>query len=364
MTFTDQIKSLVKIKGSLTIAEFMQEALFNPVHGYYQKKNPIGKEGDFTTAPEISQVFGELIGLYFLNLFGNAKRPIAVVEMGAGRGVLFRDLLLMAEKLAKNNIAVAQNFLQKSTFHIIEISPALQEEQKKTLAKIGVSIKWHKDFQSFVKELKTNEEIYFVANELFDCFPINQFVKTPEGWCEKVVSLRGEELDFFVEKFNPLKDKLINELVTLELAKDIAQNAVFEYSSSAVSFMKDLSESLRDRGGIGLIIDYGYSKNEFKDSLQSVKGHKPHDCLKSVGDADLTSLVNFPILEQVAKDISLNSSLVSQKELLEGLGVEDRRKILLLDKSKEQQDDINSRINRLIEPSQMGELFKCLIIWK
>jgi SAM-dependent MidA family methyltransferase len=406
MTFVDYLKSLIKIKGSLTIVEFMQEALFNPLHGYYQKKIPIGKDGDFITAPEISQVFGELIGLYFLNLASGSKKPIALVEMGAGKGSLLRNFLLMIKKLAEKNIIEAQNFLEKTSIHIVEISPVLQKIQKESLAEIGIKINWHDNFQGFLENVKKDEEIYFVANELFDCFPINQFIKTQEGWCEKVISLKDEELEFFIEGFNPLKNKIVEQLIKeslvceqglwtpqqvwgnkLEIAPPVChpaivagsispdnklgfvgngveENAVFEHSFSAANFMQELAQALHNQGGVALIIDYGYSKNEFKNSLQALKNHQFHDCLKNIGDADITALVNFSLLEKIAKKLALNSSLVSQKEFLEGLGIEERRKILLAEKNDEQKSDINSRINRLIEPGQMGELFKCLIIWK
>jgi len=380
MTFADYLKSLIKIKGLLTIAEFMQEALFNPLHGYYQKKIPIGKDGDFITAPEISQVFGELIGLYFLNLASGSKNPIALVEMGAGKGSLLRDFLLMIKKLAEKNIIEAQNFLEKISIHIVEISPALQKIQKENLAEIGIQIKWHNNFQGFLESIKQDEEIYFVANELFDCFPINQFIKTQEGWREKVISLKDEELEFFIEGFNSLKNKIVEQLIKESLVCEqgsissdnklgfvgngVEENAVFEHSFSAANFMQELAQALQNQGGVALIIDYGYSKNEFKNSLQALKNHQFHDCLKNIGDADITALVNFSLLEEIAKKLALNSSLVSQKEFLEGLGIEERRKILLAEKKDEQKSDINSRINRLIEPSQMGELFKCLIIWK
>jgi len=380
MTFVDYLKSLIKIKGLLTIAEFTQEALFNPLHGYYQKKIPIGKDGDFITAPEISQVFGELIGLYFLNLASGSKNPIALVEMGAGKGSLLRDFLLMIKKLAEKNIIEAQSFLEKTSIHIVEISPALQKIQKENLAEIGIQINWHDNFQGFLENVKKDEEIYFVANELFDCFPINQFIKTQEGWCEKVISLKDEELEFFIEGFNPLKNKIVEQLIKESLVCEqgsissdnklgfvgngVEENAVFEHSFSAANFMQELAQALHNQGGVALIIDYGYSKNEFKNSLQALKNHQFHDCLKNIGDADITALVNFSLLEKIAKKLALNSSLVSQKEFLEGLGIEERRKILLAEKNDEQKSDINSRINRLIEPSQMGELFKCLIIWK
>lgn len=364
MDFTHHLKSLINIKGSLSISQFMQEALFHPKYGYYQKGNPIGKDGDFTTSPEISQVFGELIGLYFLNIISHTKKPVAFVEMGAGTGRLLRDLLVMVQKLADKNIVEAQKFLQQSSFHIIEVSPSLQKVQQKTLSEMGVEIKWHVDFQTFTQSLQTEEELCFMANELFDCFPIDQFIKTQQGWCEKVVSLKDEALDFFIEDINPMKSKMIENLVSLEKESEAKQGDVFEHSSSAISFMQELSKTIHQRGGLALIIDYGYCQNAFKNSLQSVKKHQFHNCLENIGDADMTSLVNFSALDNVAKEEKLQTSLVSQGEFLKAVGVEERRKLLLAGKTEAQQKDINTRIDRLIDADQMGDLFKCLIIWK
>lgn len=398
----NSLKSLIKINGPITIAEFMNEALFNPTYGYYQKKIPIGKAGDFTTAPEISQVFGELIAIYFINLASHAKRPIALVEMGAGRGNLFKDLLQVIKKLAEKNIPEAQNFLRKTTFNIVEISPALQKNQQENLSEIGVQINWFSNFQDFTNSLEKNipeREIYFIANELFDCFAINQFIKNSQGWCEKTVGINGEELGFFTEKFDPIKNGIIEKLLTnsntrhpwhavprisgilnsasseaelmrssdAEASKDdevVGEGAVFEHSFSAANFMQELSLALQKQGGIALIIDYGYIKNDFVNTLQALKNHQFYDCLKTPGEADITALVNFPMLENIAKNYSLNSSLISQADFFLSLGIEERRKILLENKSLQQQDEINSEIDRLIDKKQMGKLFKCLIIWK
>lgn len=355
MNITDQIKSLIQIKGHLSIAEFMQEALFNPKYGYYQKAQPFGKEGDFITAPEISQVFGELIGLYFLNLSATSKNKIALVEMGAGKGTLMYDLLWGIKKLADKKVAIAQDFLQRTSFHIVEISPVLQAQQQQKLHDFHIT--WHKDFAQFVHHIK-DEQIYFVANELFDCFPINQFVKTTDGWCEKVLSLKDEKLQFFIEEFNPIKHQTITQLVH----EETPHHGVFEYSFAAMSFLDELLQSLTT-GSVALIIDYGYIKNEFRDSLQSLKNHQYHHVLENIGQADITALVNFAALQQRAQKWQRHSSLVTQKEFLESLGIKERSQMLLEGKNEQEQQDIMSQINRLTHEKEMGELFKCLIIW-
>ena len=152
-----------------------------------------------------------------------------------------------------------------------------------------------------------------------------------------------------------------------EASKDdevVGEGAVFEHSFSAANFMQELSLALQKQGGIALIIDYGYIKNDFVNTLQALKNHQFYDCLKTPGEADITALVNFPMLENIAKNYSLNSSLISQADFFLSLGIEERRKILLENKSLQQQDEINSEIDRLIDKKQMGKLFKCLIIWK
>lgn len=369
----DNLKSLIKINGPITIAEFMQEALFNPNYGYYQKKVPIGKEGDFTTAPEVSQVFGELIALYLLNLASNSTKPIALVEMGAGRGNLFKDLLRTINGLSDKNIKEAKDFLARSSLNIIEISPALQKKQEENLCQVTGKVNWYQTFQDFLSSNENNErEIYFIANELFDCFPINQFIKTEQGWCEKTVGNKDEELAFFIEKFDPIKNRLVEKLIgnqvppkVKERAKERAkeQDVIFEHSFSAVNFMQELSQAISKHGGIGIIIDYGYLENKFSNTLQALKNHEFYDCLKTPGEADLTSLVNFSLLEEIANEQNLNSSLVSQSQFLIGLGIEERRKTLLIGKTDEEKVQINSQIDRLIDKEQMGELFRSLIIW-
>ena len=159
------LKSLIKLQGPLTVSQFMNEALFHPKFGYYTNNQPIGRDGDFITAPEISQVFGELIAAYQVNLWQNNynSQEINLVEMGAGKGTLMHDILRFASKIP--------NFLEKTTVNIIELSPKLQEIQKKNLQ--DFKIKWWSSFDDFY-ENNQEKPIFFLANELFDCFAINQ----------------------------------------------------------------------------------------------------------------------------------------------------------------------------------------------
>ena len=385
--FENYLKELIIHTGPVSVADFMNEVLFNPKYGYYQKKPAIGKDADFITSPEISQVFGEIITSYLLNFF-IAKNPVLnfdikininLVEMGAGRGTLMKDILISLKKLADIGIVSAKYFLQFCSFNIIEISPLLTKKQQENLQEIilktAVKINWYKDFKEF-QALNSNCEIYFIANELFDCFAVNQFIMAGEGpgkqklWHEIKVGLEqlGQEKNFkfLRDNFNPVIHELVKKLAAAEVLEDnleFTEGAVFEHSFAAVNFTQELAEYIRSNSGLALIFDYGYIKNRLVNSLQAIKNHQPKGIFEELGDCDITALVNFSALERTAKNCGLNSSVVTQREFLVCLGIEERRQVLLIGKNDSERSEINSAINRLIDQSQMGELFKCMILW-
>ncbi len=346
------------------ISHFTSRALFHPTSGYYRTRNPLD---DFVTAPEISQVFGELIAAYLLQISSTKKSKdlhplvaqleampqtrnlplnrgkISLVEMGAGKGTLLRDILVSVKKLAEKKNLQAADFLEHTMFHIIEINEVLKKIQQENLKNFSVT--WHENFSDFLREA---DEIFFISNELFDCFPIDQFVKTDIGWCERLIG-SGK---FITKNFDPEIHQFVQNLVQV----DAPFGAVFEHSFAAKSFMAQLCEALKTRGGIAINFDYGYVKTEFANTLQAVKNHQKVEVLKNVGEADITAHVDFSALEKIAKNFELNSSLITQREFLISLGIEERRKIL--------PPSENSAIDRLISLDQMGELFKTHIIWK
>jgi NADH dehydrogenase [ubiquinone] 1 alpha subcomplex assembly factor 7 len=270
--------------------------------------------------------------------------------MGAGRGTLMRDLLAFADKIP--------GFQEAFNIHIIEISPKLQNIQKENLP--NHQINWWKNFSGFY-EKNHHQLIFFIANELFDCMAVSQFVKTKKGWQEKVVTIGPEDkLHFALADYNEIVNEKIRQLIKTD---NVKEDAIFEYSNSAQNLMIEIAGAIKKTGGIGIIIDYGYIKNEFKNTLQAVKNHQYCDVLKNAGDADLTALVNFAQLENIAKDNKLNTSIVTQKEFLESLGIEMRREKLIFGKTDSEKKQINSAIDRLIDVGQMGELFKGLIFW-
>lgn len=347
----------------MKVSEFMNQALFRENTGYYKSKNPIGRDGDFITSPEISQVFGEILAAYLLQISTIKNNEIALVEMGAGAGTLFKDILHIIKKLAAKNNEIALSFLQKTSFHIIEINPVLVKRQKQNLSDFKVF--WHENIEKFAKNAQ-NKEIFFISNELFDCFAIDQYVLSEIGWRERVVipNQYSKYGQFSLAKFDKEIDNFVkSNLKKLGIEPNLApMGAVFEYSQLAHDFMNELCFLIKKQGGIAINIDYGYVKNNFINSLQAVKNHKKCDILKDVGQCDITALVDFTSLSAIIKEHNLEFSLVTQAQFLQNLGIEQRRQALLSN-NPDKKEDINSAIDRLINPDKMGELFKFLIFW-
>ncbi len=327
----------------MKISEFISRALFDENSGYYRKKKPIGKKGDFITSPEISQAFGEVLAAFLLSSTSNSSNNFSLVEAGAGNATLFFDVLNTISKLAESNNSLARSFLERANFHVIEINESLIDIQKDRLSQFHV--KWHRSFREFISE--NNRELVFFSNEFFDCFPIDQFVSTDIGWCERLT----DGAKFFHKSFDPE----INKFVSSRVGSDKPFGAIYEYSAEAEIFMADLCSYIKEFGGMAVNIDYGYFYPDFSNSLQSVKNHKKVGIFDFIGESDITSHVNFGILDQIAKNYSLNSSFITQGEFLTSLGIEERRKMLPSE---------SAAIDRLINNDQMGQLFKCHIIWK
>lgn len=357
------LKSLIKNNGAISVAEFFNEAMFNAIDGYYTTKKPIGKKGDFITSPEINQVFGELISAYFFNLILASNKKIALVEMGAGNATLFYDVISTIKKLAQK-LNKFEEIKSRLSLNIIEISDSLTKIQKEKLAILSkdfCEINWYKNFADFQRN-NSDREIYFFANELFDCFPTHQFKKTSQGWQEILVDFIDNKFVFILENFSELKHKMVSKLALAHDINNPQESDIFEHSFKADQLMTEISYAIQTQGGVGLAIDYGYFTSPLKSTFQALKNHEFSNVLENIGESDLTFHVDFKGLERIAKMHSLKTSLISQREFLLSLGIEERRKTLL--ENSQNKDDINLSIDRLIDPKQMGELFKCLIFWK
>jgi NADH dehydrogenase [ubiquinone] 1 alpha subcomplex assembly factor 7 len=365
MSLEELIKSRIRAHGNITVADYMEIVLSHPEHGYYMKRDPLGVAGDFITAPEISQVFGEIIGAWLVHnwqLSGSPKE-VALVELGAGRGTLMADILRTTKNI--------KGFHEAVSVHLVEISPILKQKQWKSLAGKHSRIEWHKTIDTLPQI-----PILLVANEFFDALPIRQFVSHSDGWHERMVGLAGGELVFvntLASVMLPISVMSIQSIledlggVLGNQSQDVSANAtkekVIETCEPSIMIIRQISEHIATHGGAALIIDYGYNEGSFGDTLQAVKNHKHHPVLKDIGDADITAHVDFLALSQAAQMEGVNvHEIIPQGAFLMRMGAGDRTTSLCKISTPEQQKSLISGLKRLADPAEMGELFKVLAI--
>nr|WP_026304422.1 class I SAM-dependent methyltransferase [Kaistia granuli] len=326
--------------GPITIADYMAACLGDPEHGYYMAREPFGVAGDFITAPEVSQIFGELIGLWAVECWRRMGSPDAFVlaEIGPGRGTLMADALRAAR--------IAPGFEQAATIVLVETSPRLRAVQNDTLA--GHAVRWAER----VDDLPDGPTI-LLANEFFDALPIRQFLRTPEGWAERMVGLRDGELAFGLRPG-----------ARIDGVGDAAPaGAVVEIASISTAIMATLAERLQRFGGAMLAIDYGHAETGYGDTLQAVRGHRFDHPLAHPGEADLTVHVDFAALAKVAAAQHARASEIwTQGDFLIALGLLERAGRLGAGKDSATQDAIRAAVERLAGPDAMGTLFKVLCV--
>ena len=337
----------IRTQGPLTVAEFMAEAVGHPEYGYYATRDPLGRRGDFTTAPEISQVFGELIGLWCVDLWDRAGRPTPFVlaELGPGRGTLMADALRAAR--------IVPEFVTALRLHLVETSPVLRQAQHRVLKAFGPV--WHDSIASL-----PHGPCLLVANEFLDALPIRQLVKTETGWHEKLIGLSAEADSLaFALSPGPAPSAA---LVPAEL-QAARPGSVCEISPASLAVADTIARRVVAEGGAALIIDYGHVKRGCGDTLQAVRRHQRHDPLDDPGEADLTAHVDFAALAEIAAaDGATIWGPVTQGHFLQGLGIAARVERLLAGATPGQAADIGTACRRLIDPAEMGTLFKVLCI--
>ncbi|WP_048648448.1 class I SAM-dependent methyltransferase [Nitratireductor soli] len=343
----ERIAALIAATGPIGIADYMALCLFDPEEGYYTTREPFGTAGDFTTAPEISQMFGELCAVWLHAAWqagGAPERPL-IAEIGPGRGTLMKDMLRTLARLDTLLSAEARVFM-------IETSPRLTQVQKATLAGAPVAPDW----VSAVGDLPDGP-LFIIGNELFDAVPIRQYVKTATGWRERVVGLDGEaRLAFLAGPGAPDPALLPPD------APGAPEGAIAEIAPARTALMQEIATRIARRGGAGLFIDYGYAKPATGDTLQAMRGHAYADILAEPGQADLTAHVDFSALSDAARDQGLAAHLLTQGDFLLGLGLLQRAGRLGAGKDAAEQDAIGAAVERLAGPQAMGTLFKVLAI--
>ena len=340
-----RLKALIRLGGPISIADYMAICLGDPQHGYYMARDPFGAKGDFVTAPEVSQMFGELIGLWAVDLWLNAGRPspVHMVELGPGRGTLMIDAMRAAR--------VVPEFMRAVRVHMVESSPRLTAIQRDRLAHAGIAADWH----DRIDAVPAGPAI-IIANEFFDALPIRQFQRNQGIWRERVVGL--DDGDRLV--FGSGAGVLATQDVPVAL-RGSADGSILELAPTAFVIAEVLGARIA-RSGLGLIaIDYGYSRTAIGDSFQAVRSHAPVDPLARPGEADLTALVNFEALARGAeRGGAVVHGPVEQGDFLLALGLAERAGRLGADKDSKTRDSIAADVQRLVGAEEMGSLFKVL----
>jgi NADH dehydrogenase [ubiquinone] 1 alpha subcomplex assembly factor 7 len=335
--------------GHMDLAEYMGLCLGHPEYGYYMTRDPFGKGGDFTTAPEISQMFGEMIGAWLADTWMNMGEPerVILLECGAGRGTLMVDALRATKQIA--------GFHEAVQLHLLEISPVLRAAQKRALK--GYDATWHSDIES----LPTDSPLLILGNEFLDALPVRQLVFTDTGWQEKVIKINiNDTLRLYkIEADNTVKALIPSMLIPPKIGGHL------EVSLEQDDFIAEISKIVLKQGGNAFFVDYGFTHNVAGDTLQAVKNHSYCDVLDSPGEVDLTAHVNFARLSQqlMEKNLTVHGP-VSQGEFLKGLGIEVRAQSLSRVATDKQRIEIDSALKRLTgdktKDGEMGALFKVI----
>lgn len=350
---TKYIKKHIEQHGPLGIDQYMNICLCHPEHGYYMKKDPFGKEGDFTTAPEISQLFGDMIGLWVLDQYNKLGRPefIELIECGPGRGTLMSDIARIASQDEAFASAVKVRF--------VEMSPTLKKAQELAMSyRETIECAWHESFT----DIAPKHPVIIIANEFFDALPLKQFIFVKNKWHQRVVGLNAEnKLELGLEPADYI------EAVVKKYHKTPPESLnIFEYAPLRDEIAKQFAGVISENKGAALIIDYGFNGAFYGDTFQALIGHQYCKILEHCGDADLTSHVNFHMLHQSMKDVSdsLVFEIATQGSFLSQLGVNIWYEKLVENNklSDEQQALLSSGLHRLIDDDKMGELFKVLSV--
>jgi SAM-dependent MidA family methyltransferase len=343
-----EIKRLIKTSGPMPVWRYMELCLTHPEFGYYVSRDPLGREGDFTTAPEVSQMFGELLGLWAASVWKAIGSPplLRLIELGPGRGTMMADAL--------RALRVLPPLYQALSIHLVEINPVLREKQKSMLSGAR-DIAWHDS----IDDIPDGPAIIF-ANEYFDVLPIHQMVRRETGWHERTVdSDASGKLAFgWADEPTPRFEVLLPPLV-----RAAPLGAVFEWRPDTE--MMKIASRVRDQDGAALIVDYGHVRSDAGDTFQAITRHSFTDPLKNPGEADVTAHVDFEALTRAAEDIGARvHGPVTQGDFLRRLGIETRAETLMAKADQEIAEDISGAMKRLVGGGRggMGSMFKVLAV--
>ena len=330
---------------NLPLDKFIDLSLYNKKFGYYMKKNPFGKKGDFITAPNISRLFSEMIAIWIIKFWQSLGSPkkFNLIELGAGNGEMMKIIIESFQNFP--------SFLECCNFVIFEKSPTLIKIQKKKLGK--KKIVWISE----IKKVKKNPAI-FIGNEFFDAIPIKQFKKKRGIWFENYVNLENFNKAFFFEKEINIKD------IEKKIDFKISQNQNFiECSELGLNYLRNICNIIKNNTGGLLLIDYGYTEKKMKNTLQAISNHKFANILEEIGNTDITHNINFNLYKKFTKKIGgLDVDITTQKNFLNNMGIKHRAEIISKNQNFLKKADIYYRLKRLIDEKQMGNLFKVMLV--
>jgi NADH dehydrogenase [ubiquinone] 1 alpha subcomplex assembly factor 7 len=332
-SFAQQLASAIRETGPISVARYMAAANAH----YYGSRDPLGAAGDFITAPEISQMFGELVGLWLADLWLRSGRPATnYVELGPGRGTLARDAAR-----AMSTIGLTP------PIHLVETSPTLRAKQAELLPE-GI---WHPDISNLPKD----RPLMIVANEFFDALPVQQIMRTEDRWCQRMVGLIGDT-------FTPQPGNAVPLAIIPETLSDAPVGSLIESCPDGVDIMRQLSQRIGEQGGAMLIIDYGYEGPAIGETLQAVSAHDYSDPFAAPGEHDLSAHVDFSTLGAMAEICGLAvHTLVEQGMWLKKLGLIERAEALS-GAHPDRADEMDAVVARLTGQNEMGRLFRVLAV--
>ena len=336
---------LLNNKKNLRLDKFIDLALYER-NGYYLSKKPIGRKFDFVTSPEISQMFGEIIGVYLVyNWKEKINSRFNLIELGPGNGTLFKDI----ERTAK----ILPNFFENANVNLIEINKELRKIQEKNLNYFKQSkIRWSKAL-NFTSKLPS----IIYSNEFFDCFPVRQFLNNNNNWFERYVKFNEKE-----NKYYSINKRVISKKI-LDYLNKYKRQKIYEVSFSRNKYFEQICKYLKKNRGICILIDYGYNKKLKSFTLQAIYNHKKTSIFENIGQQDISSHVNFNELIEIAKQNKLQiNEFVTQRDFLLKYGILERKKKLLTKNSNLNKNLLDEEVDRLINVDRMGNLFKCLVV--
>jgi NADH dehydrogenase [ubiquinone] 1 alpha subcomplex assembly factor 7 len=341
-----EIRRRIAAAGPMPVGEYMALCLADPSYGYYTTRDPLGVRGDFITAPEISQMFGELIGLWMAAVWKQMGSPenIRIIELGPGRGTLMNDAL--------RAVQIMPGFREAVALHLVEINPALEAQQERKLEHLGLPMSWHPTLQDVPKGAAI-----IVANEFFDALPVNQAVKTESGWHERQIEIDANGRLAFTVARNPIAhfDMLLPRQV-----RDAPEHSIFEWRDDKAAM--ELGRRIADSGGAALVIDYGHADSSVGETLQAVGQHAYADPLITPGSIDLTAHVDFQALGRAVEAMGVNGyGPIEQQQFLQRLGIDTRAaKLKMAATSRAAAAEIDLALARLTgsDRTAMGTLFK------